>query len=231
MFGIFCFTIWGNIRQESHDLQRRFQFHCSFGRWLWYSRPARFYFCFPFRNFYWNDKLLIRSPNKVLAQVVRRISELENISELDRSIKKSVFNPENPVACVSTLKKNLKINSKKDSYYLCENGMAVKLVGLSDTCVSVRYFTRQRNLYTKPMKSKNIDIFKSDGLEAEVTILAINSLQLVAKCWVLPMSKGCCVIPLLHHSWSSGKMLLMLHSLLLLNVNFVILARCLIIFI
>ncbi|KAK4009746.1 hypothetical protein OUZ56_018892 [Daphnia magna] len=147
---------------------------------------------------------IAKSPNKVLAQVVRRISELENISELDQSIKNSVFNPENPVACVSTLKKNLKINSKKDSYYLCENGMAVKLVDLSDTCVSVRYFTRQRNLYTKPMKSKNIDIFKSDGLEAEVTVLAINSLQLAAKCWVLPMSKGCCVIPLLHHSRSSA---------------------------
>jgi hypothetical protein len=50
------------------------------------------------------------------------------------------------------------------------------------------------------MKSKNINIFWSDGLEAKQNNMAISELKLVAKYWVIPMTRGCCVLPLLHQA-------------------------------
>jgi hypothetical protein len=50
------------------------------------------------------------------------------------------------------------------------------------------------------MKSKNPDIFRSDGLEAKQNNLAISELKLVAKCWVISMSRGYCVLPFLHQA-------------------------------
>jgi hypothetical protein len=79
--------------------------------------------------------------------MARRISELENISEMDQTIRTSIFNPENPAACVSTsLRKHLKSKTRKDSYYLCENGTALKIVVFSKTLVSFPCFTNPRNL-------------------------------------------------------------------------------------
>jgi hypothetical protein len=65
---------------------------------------------------------------------------------MNQTITTSIFNPENPAAYVNTLRKHLKPNTRKDSYYICENGTAVKNVGLSNIHVSFRCFTNPRNL-------------------------------------------------------------------------------------
>jgi hypothetical protein len=46
-------------------------------------------FCsaFPYETFWGHVKMLVRSPNKVLTQIVKRISELEKVSKMETTIK------------------------------------------------------------------------------------------------------------------------------------------------
>jgi hypothetical protein len=154
---------------------------------------------FPFETFLGQMKMLVRSPNKVLAQIVKRISELEKVSEVETTIKKSIFNHDSPVASLRTLKHNVKPRTKKDSFYLCGDGMVVKIMGFSNTRVSFKPFILQGNYFSEPIYSKNLDIIKSNGMEAQEKCVHIDDLLLMSKCWVIPTTRGCCIVPLLHH--------------------------------
>jgi hypothetical protein len=88
--------------------------------------------------------------------MARRISELENISEMDQTIRTSIFNPENPAACVSTsLRKHLKSNTSKDSYYLCENGTALKIVFFVQNSCVVSMFYKSKKSVERANEIKN----------------------------------------------------------------------------
>lgn len=75
----------------------------------------------------------------------------------------------------------IKLNTRKDSYYLCSNGLAIKLISKHERKIVGRPFINLRSCYRNPMKSKLLDIFKSDGLSNRYTKrnerLFKNSLQ------------------------------------------------------
>ncbi len=142
----------------------------------------------------------LSNQNSVLSNDVQNVFTCSKTMFASHHILNSILNPENPAASVRTLRKHLKANTIKDSYYLCQNWTAVKIVGLFNTHVSFRCFRNPRNLYKEPMKSKNLDIFRSDGLEAKQNNLAISELKLVGQCWVISMSRGYCVLPFLHQA-------------------------------
>lgn len=96
-------------------------------------------------------KMLVRSPNKVLAQIVRRISEMERVSEIEPMIKKSIFNHERPVM-LRTLKHHVKPGTKKDSFYLCHNGMVIKVMGFPDTLIAFKPFILEGSFFSAPIK-------------------------------------------------------------------------------
>lgn len=155
---------------------------------------------FPFETFLGQMKMLVRSPNKVLAQIVKRISELEHVSQLESASKKSIFDHERPVDMLRTLKHHVKPSTKKDSFYLCENGMVIKVTGFSNTQISFKPFILRGDFFSKPVKSTNLYISKSSGMEEKIETALIDDLQLHSKCWVIPTAKGCCIVPILHHS-------------------------------
>ena len=142
--------------------------------------------------------MLVRSPNKVLAQIVRRISELEKVSEYNQVLKSSIFNQHSKSNDLFT---NLKPNTRSNSFYLCKNGAVVKVVAFSASEVYVKMFVAPRNFYSTPMKSTFLDIFRSNGMEDNIKRMPIENILLVAKCWVIPAGMTCCIVPLLHHNY------------------------------
>ncbi len=153
---------------------------------------------FPFETFLGTIKSLIRSPNKVLAQVVRRISELENISEYAQVVKNSIFNQHSSSNIEYA---SLKQNTRSDYFYLCKNEVIIKIKAVSVPQVSFKTFSKGKNYFSTPIKSKNIDMFRSHGMAENVTTMPIGNVHLVAKCWVIPAGMDCCIVPLLHHNY------------------------------
>jgi len=79
---------------------------------------------FPFETYLGRIKKLVRSSNKPLAQIVRRISELQHVDGFDFSIQNSIFNPSNPRRTIFT---ELKIQTRSDSFYMTNQGFVVKV--------------------------------------------------------------------------------------------------------
>jgi len=79
---------------------------------------------FSFETYLGRIKKLVRSSNKPLAQIVRRISELQNVDGFDFSIQKSIFNPSNPRRTIFT---ELKIQTRSDSFYMTNQRFVVKV--------------------------------------------------------------------------------------------------------
>ena len=127
---------------------------------------------FPFKTYLGSMKMLVRSPNKVLAQIVRRISELEKVSEYNQVLKSSIFNQHSKSNDLFT---NLKPNTRSNSFYLCKNGAVVKVVAFSASEVYVKMFVAPRNFYSTPMKSTFLDIFRSNGMEDNIKRMPIEN--------------------------------------------------------
>ena len=151
---------------------------------------------FPFETYLGSMKMLVRSLNKVLAQIVRRISELKKVSEYNQVLKPSIFNQHSKSNDLFT---SLKPNTRSNSFYLCKNGAVVKVVAFSAS--EVKMFVAPRNFYSTPMKSTFLDIFRSSGMEGNIKGMPIEDVLLVAKCWVIPAGMTCCIVPLLHHNY------------------------------
>lgn len=80
---------------------------------------------FPYETFLYKLKRLVRSSNRPLAQIVKRISELDYASGLTKDVWPSMFNEIAPDDLIT----RLKVGTRKDSYYMTECGRIVK-VGL-----------------------------------------------------------------------------------------------------
>lgn len=85
--------------------------------------PLDSFSCFPFETYLGKLKTLVRSSNRPLAQLVRRISELDYASNEDMSISLSIFNRNYG----KTIMTDLKAATRSDSVYLTNNGVAVKV--------------------------------------------------------------------------------------------------------
>lgn len=113
-----------------------------------------------------------------------------------KDVSASVFNTED----YSTLRlKGVRSNTRSDSFYLCNNGLVIKLMRITETHITGRIFLDLRCFYKKPMPSNSINIYKSTGLARSSNIWETSKLQLSSKCWVMPYEKGCIIVPIIHH--------------------------------
>ena len=162
--------------------------------------PLDNFSAFPFENYLGKLKKLIRSPKNPLTQIVKRISELDHISIFDKKISPSVFNKiGNRTLEINKNETKVKINSRSDSFYLCENGLVIKVNGMSDTHITGRIFQNLKSFYKKPMPSKSVNIYKSTGVSHFPHIWRTSELRFSAKCWVMPTDNGCFIVPIIHH--------------------------------
>ena len=161
--------------------------------------PLDSFSAFPFETYLGRLKKLIRSPNRPLAQIVNRISELNYISTLSSGVSSSILN-EKCLTRSGSLEKNIEVGTKINSFYVTKNGLVVKLLKFTATHITGRVFMNLKSFYNNPFKSKQLNIFQSMGLSTEIHKWSRGELQLSAKCWVLPTGKGCFIIPLLHHN-------------------------------
>jgi hypothetical protein len=159
--------------------------------------PLDRFSAFPFENFLGKLKKMIRSPNRPFAQIVRRISELDYISTLDNKVSPSVYSSEKN----TTLLKSVKSGTQSDSFYLCDNGLVIKINGVTDSHITGQIFVGLKSHYTKPMHSKSINIYKSRGLQQSSSVWSTSELQICAKCWVMPTDHGCYIVPIIHHDY------------------------------
>ena len=86
--------------------------------------PLDRFSCFPFETYLGKLKRLIRSSNKPLAQLVRRISELDYVASFDEEVSPSIFNKVDPE---KTILSTLKVGTRSDSFYLTNTGEIVKV--------------------------------------------------------------------------------------------------------
>lgn len=87
--------------------------------------PLDRFSCFPFETYLGRLKRLIRSSNRPLAQMVRRISELDHVASFDQDISPSIFNKRDTER---TLLNELRVGTRSDSYYLTNKNTIVKVI-------------------------------------------------------------------------------------------------------
>jgi hypothetical protein len=96
-----------------------------------------------------------------LAQIIKRISELDYILTFDKDVLSSVFNTKGN----STLYlKGVRAKTISDSFYLCNNGSVIQLNGISETHITGRVFLALKRFYKKPMPLNYINILQSTGI-------------------------------------------------------------------
>ena len=136
--------------------------------------------CFPFENYLGQMKQLLRGTRKVLAQLVRRLVEIEKHDSLSwllpRKIKKQF---------------NIKLNA--DCFFCLENGLIVKLVKIvdnnsflahplliNDECV---------DFYKEPLNSSLLGIKVCTGFNENLFNYPIHLLNNGTKCIFFPFEK------------------------------------------
>ncbi len=126
---------------------------------------------------------------------MKRISELDHISTFDQQVSPSIFSTQEKTALEM---KNVKAKTRTYSFYLCKNGLVIKVYGFNDTNITGRVFMRLKNFYKKPKESKTVNIYKSAGLSNYLHLWSVSDLRLRAKCWVMPIDNGCFILPLVN---------------------------------
>lgn len=93
------------------------------------------------------------------------------------------------VALLRTLKHHVKPGTKKDSFYLCDNGMDVQNNEFLQHSSIIQAIHITRQLFFRTHK-----VQKPSGMELQEKCVHIDDLQLVSKCWVIPTTRGCCIV-------------------------------------
>ena len=86
--------------------------------------PLDMFSCFPFETYIGKLKGLVRSSNKPLAQLIRRISEIDYVESFNMEISPSIFNRRDPA---TTIISSLVPGTRSDSFYLTNRGQIVKV--------------------------------------------------------------------------------------------------------
>lgn len=112
--------------------------------------PLDSFSCFPFETYLNRLKKLVRSTRSPLAQLVKRISEIDYITSLEKSnVRPSIFNLKN-----RNQSTNIEPGTKKDSYYMTKEKIFVKILSSTQEGIVVKKFRTLDHLYTDPLKSK-----------------------------------------------------------------------------
>lgn len=140
--------------------------------------------------FRWNEEN-VRSGNKVLSQMMKRISERKAVADYTHARK----NKYNPVGLSS-----INPNSKADSFCLIKNGVALKVTGITESHVQGLVFNELADYFKRPRNSTEMGIYVSSGLDYIVRQWPISDFTNCIKCFSLStVGRSWVIVPLLHH--------------------------------
>ncbi|CAH1102780.1 unnamed protein product [Psylliodes chrysocephalus] len=180
--------------------------------------PLDSFSTFPFENTLGQLKNLIRSPNKPLQQIHRRLTEL-NYSTNSVSIKQSqffhehfdgplpyeyhIFTQYKKMYCNNGMTISISPYNSENCYCLLKDNSIVQINNIitHDYCTFLvcKSFSVYKSLYTYPFPSSNLNIFAVSGLSSIVQVVRIT--DILAKCMILPLDdKTLASFPLLHYT-------------------------------
>lgn len=168
--------------------------------------PLDMFSAFPFENFLGQLKRLVKSPNKSLQQVCRRLHEMEtseNAVTLQKLVHSMEHNfgplPENYKTIPCKQFKILNFDnfivcthfySEADSYCLIRRIILVEVHNIikqeSDTAIVGKQFNTYDSLYKYPLESKELNIFVASDLSDKLQIWPVN--EITTKCIVFPFN-------------------------------------------
>lgn len=180
--------------------------------------PLDTFSAFPFENYFCQVKALVKSPNKPLEQIYRRLNEnllfAPNLSE-NTDFKVLMEHASGPICQgIPILKQYAKLNfgdskfctknhSSSDSYFLTSDNSVVQIENIllstnSKILILGRQFTSSESFYNYPIDSKIINISIVSNLSASMNIWSIENL--VGKVMLLPNTsdKKWLCLPMLH---------------------------------
>lgn len=180
--------------------------------------PLDQFSAFPFENYLGQLKRLIRSPNKPLQQLCRRLSEIDNVFEVDTNNKLSFefLFPHNdgPSLHFFSYKQFKQLISKDyvfssfmycnaDAYCLSQDSSVIQIQNIladstNNPVIIGKEFKSITSLYSYPIESMEFNIYVLQSLSNSLKFWDFKCI--VAKCFVYPLNdKGCFVsYPLLH---------------------------------
>ena len=192
------------LRKYVHDFAKLFgirhlvfNFHCL----IHLADDAKYFktsinniSAFPFESFLGKIKRLVRGSQKPLAQITRRIIEIEVVQ--DNSLQKNE---------TSNVRNQLRANTKGNSFLMLANKNIYKITSISSSGVFAYPLTvsPSANFFTSPMPSTDLDIFVCDSaLHGAPVRISDEDLLTGKKCVGLPYTfdetRHLLIIPLLH---------------------------------
>ncbi|XP_040356862.2 uncharacterized protein LOC121046562 [Ixodes scapularis] len=139
--------------------------------------PLDSFSAFPFESYLGKIKKKLRSSNKPLAQLSRRISEVRHTAHIQA---KAVQHQVKPGDC-----------------FMFSESPVVVLKILSDSFEG-GILPNPRNFFKVPLKSSELGIWRCDSIELEAKIWPLADLQNAVQCVKLEYKQGHVVLPLLH---------------------------------
>ena len=166
---------------------------------------------FPYENYLGKIKKLVRKPEFPLAQLVRRLSEVQTTSTLsdvdaDVTLKREHFvgpivvgmGVQGQYGEMRCERWTVKLSTGDNIFLVGHKVCLVKNIIQNDNGVFIVYteFSQQSPFYTYPFNSDRINIFVVSHASDELKSVEVSALQ--QKCVALPYRDGFVAIPLLH---------------------------------
>lgn len=172
--------------------------------------PLTSYSAYPFENYLGVLKKLVRSSQRPLQQLCRRIAEVSEHTSKTLS-KKCILSKEHALGPLSNLNEDLK------QFHKCETQNYILTCSRPDNCVCfldgeigllqnicqsskivliVKLFKNRDDLYVYPRPSRDLGIWRVDNIEEHFTVYEFSMLK--AKCILLPVATAFAAMPLLH---------------------------------
>ena len=149
---------------------------------LHFNSSLEHFNCFPFENYLGELKRMLKGTRKPLAQLYKRIMEIENCKSVQVNRSRTTESVKSKTFC--------------DSFYILQNEVVgkivVKILGITDDCFRAISFNILKtgnnsyfDFYDHPVKASDLSVYISVGFE-ETQIFPIEMLQTAVKCVALP---------------------------------------------
>ena len=151
---------------------------------------------FPFENFLGRMKKMLRTGNRPLPQLARRLHEIFQVDEVGLNVRCDAICTTNSVDSLSLTDGNKCCRLHCGSIVVCEDFI---LDCSQNRCfIKGRKFCHLENFYEYPCNSSDIFIYKVSKLSANIQEWPVSSVDV--KCLLLPLHQGCefLCLPLLH---------------------------------
>ena len=157
---------------------------------IFYDSPLDDFSSFPFENYLGQLKKLLRGTRKPLAQLCRRLSEIDNNSGVNKFLFHSrLLNQKLKVIS------SIKPNSRVDCFYMIKKGIIIKVTDiLPDKIVGFRFFVEVNNdleseeferFFHKPVDSFDLNIYVGIGMDNETTTYLKSEVEIGCKCMIM----------------------------------------------